>query len=118
MGEAGIGLARCDRMVRFLAALAVLLTACGGHVLMRNTVVMKISPTEANVCLHPGSFAVGDRVNVYQTKCQMGIDRTVGCHRYRVGEGTITRAINNHYAAIELATPSRLEEGFDVEVVR
>jgi hypothetical protein len=105
-------------MLRLYAALAVLVTACGGHVLMRNTVVMKISSTEANVCLHPGSFAVGDRVNVYQTRCRMGLDRTVGCHRYRVGEGTITRAINDHYAAIELAGHSRLEEGFDVEVVR
>lgn len=104
-------------MFRFYM-LAVVSLGCGGHALMRNTVVMKISPTHANVCLHPGSFAVGDRVNVYETRCQMGLDRTVGCRRYRVGEGKITRALNTHYAAIELAAPTKLEEGFDVEVVR
>ena len=85
---------------------------------MRNTVVMKVSPTEANVCLHPGTFAVGDRVHIYQTTCQMGLDHVVDCRRRRVGEGRITRAINDHYAAIGLAASSTFEEGFTVEVVR
>jgi hypothetical protein len=113
----GIALARPRGMWR-LCALATAVLACGGHTLMRNTVVMTISPTEANVCLRPGSFAVGDRVNIYQTTCQMGVTRAMDCRRHQIGAGRITRALNDHYATMELASASRLEEGFVVEVVR
>ena len=99
-----------------LIGLAILI-ACGGHTLMRDTIVMKISPTEAHVCLHPGSFAVGDRVNVYKTTCQMKLDRAVDCQRHRVGQGRITRALNDHYAAISVGADSKVEEGFTVEVL-
>ena len=101
-----------------LCTLVVGVLACGGHTLMRNTVVMTISPTEANVCLEPGTFSVGDRVNLYQTTCHMGASRAMDCRRHRIGEGRITHAINDHYATVELAAPSKLEEGFVVEVVR
>ena len=101
-----------------LSMLAVFTFACGGHSLMRNSVVMKISATEVNVCLHPGSFAVGDRIRVYQTTCSMGVARSIDCDRSQVAEGTITHALNDHYAAVQLATATRLEEGFEVELVR
>jgi hypothetical protein len=99
-----------------LAVVVALTCACGGHTLMRGTVVMKISPTEAYVCLHPGSFELGDRVRVYKTSCQMKLDRAVDCQRRRVGEGWITQALNDHYAAIGVTSQSNLEEGFTVEV--
>lgn len=100
-----------------IAAIVMLVVACSGHALMRDTVVMKISPTEAHVCLHPGTFAVGDRVNIFTMTCQMRIDRAVDCRRDVVGRGRITRVINDHYAAVEVAA-QRLEEGLGVEVLR
>jgi hypothetical protein len=114
--DLGIPLAPCEHMLQ-VCALAIVVSACSGHTLMHDTVVMKISPTEAQVCLHPGTFVVGDRVTVFKTTCQMGLDHLMACHRDNVGRGRITRVINEHYATIELTARS-LEEGFGVEVVR
>jgi hypothetical protein len=47
----------------------------------------------------------------------MKLDRAVDCQRHRVGQGRITRALNDHYAAISVAVDSNLEEGFTVEVL-
>jgi hypothetical protein len=98
-------------------ALALLSPACSRHALMRDQIVMKVSATEAHVCLRPGSFAVGDRVRVFELACVPGaVERGVECQRRPIGEGRVTRVLNEHYAAVELAVP--FEEGFGIEVIR
>ena len=97
----------------FFAATAT--TGCaGGHSMMRGSVVMKIDPTTAHVCLGNGEVAVNDKVRLYKNVCKQG-DRRPICTRETVAEGKVTEVLDDHYSVVTFAAGTTFEEGNTVE---
>ena len=86
----------------------------GGHETMRGSVVMKIDPTTAHVCLGKGEVEVSDLVHVYKNVCTPSGRRSV-CKRDLVGDGRVTELINDHYSIVTVPEGTTVEEGFTVE---
>ncbi len=95
----------------------VLLSGCA-HTMMRGTVAMKVSDTQAHVCLGNDQVKEGDKVKFLVNQCtstgasRTGIDR---CKLIQLGEGTVTQLLNEHYSVVTAAPGVKLEEGTLVE---
>ena len=50
--------------ISFVVAVGIATGCAGGHANMRGSVVMKIDPTKAHVCLGVGEVGVNDRVRL------------------------------------------------------
>lgn len=97
----------------FLVAAAT--TGCAaGHATMRGSVVMKIDPTTAHVCLGNGEVAVNDRVRLYKNICEPSGRRSV-CKKEPVAEGTVTQLLDEHYSVVSFPAGTTFEEGNTVE---
>ena len=97
----------------FFAAAAT--TGCaGGHAVMRGSVVMKIDPTTAHVCLGKGEVAVNDRVRLYRNVCTPSGRRSV-CKKEAVADGTVTELLDEHYSVVTFPAGTTFEEGNTVE---
>lgn len=88
----------------------------------RAAVVMKVGDTEAHVCMGRGEVRPGDRVALFENICQLPKQPGKGigpwCTKRKTGEGTVTRAINEHYSVIEVDPGSTFREGTIVETQR
>jgi len=99
---------------------AVLLHGCS-HGSMRGSVAMKTSPTEAHVCLGNKEAKVGDRVTAFNNFCTgKGSSRLDGggesaCEKRKLGEGTVTTLINEHYSVVKFDDGVKFDEGTFVE---
>ncbi len=84
---------------------------------------MKVSDTEAHVCLGNNEVKPGDRVSLYKNVCRGGKGSArvadggsaVGCEKVKLGEGQITRLLNEHYSVMEVAKGVNFDEGTVVE---
>lgn len=101
------------------------------HFIMRGSVVKKEGDNEAQVCLGKHEVKEGDRVLLFNTKCEplpptgaprsntfRGSQRLVGldvCEKVRVGEGTVTRLLDEHMSLIKVAPGVNFERGTIVE---
>lgn len=60
------------------------------------------SPTEIHACIGDGEFNVGDRVVFLKNKCS---NPTRGnpkkCYKVKVGEGSVTKILDEHFATIK-----------------
>lgn len=92
----------------FLAAVA--LNGCA-HGLMRGSVAMKISDQEAHVCMGDDQVKAGDKVALFKNVCRKGGE----CQKVRLGEGEVTRTLNNHYSVVKIQPGVTFEEGTIVE---
>lgn len=103
-----------------LTALTIILSGCA-HNLMRGSVAMKVSDTEAHVCLDDSEAKVGDRVTLYKNSCpnKAGYIRSGGvggtCEKVKVGQGTVTEIINQHYSVVKFDSGVPFEEGMFIE---
>jgi hypothetical protein len=103
-----------------LAALALTLTGCA-HELMRGSVAMKVSDTEAHVCMDNTEAKVGDRVTLYKNNCPSkgGGARSGlaggGCEKVKLGQGSVTEILNQHYSVVKFDSGVPFEEGTFVE---
>ena len=82
------------------------LSGCA-HSVMRGSVAMKTSESEAHVCLGKGDVSVGDRVTLFQNVCTNkgtgnrgtglgGIGATGGtCQKKEVGKGSVQEILNH-----------------------
>lgn len=105
--------------------LTITTLALGGcaHSLMRGTVAMKVSDTDAHVCLGNNEVKVGDRVTLFRNDCPSkgGGGRNGGggggglCKKIKVGEGQVTQLLNEHYSAVRFEPGVQFEEGTIVE---
>lgn len=105
----------CFRGVVFCFFL--LITACA-HTAMRGTVAMKVSDREAHVCLGNNEVKVGDRVFFFVNECKGTGGRETGdrtCQKVKIGEGRVTRLLNEHYSVVEAAPGIKFTEGTIVE---
>jgi hypothetical protein len=97
----------------FFAAAAT--TGCAtGHTVMRGSVVMKIDPTTAHVCLGNGEVAVNDRVRLYRNVCEPSGRRNV-CKKAAVADGKVTEVLDEHYSVVTFPAGTTFEEGNTIE---
>ena len=103
----------------FMSALigVMVLSGCA-HSLMRGTVAMKVSETEAHVCLGEGQVKTGDKVAFLVNQCSGGSGKTGtgrDCQLIKVGEGQVRQLLNNHYSIVKADAGVKLDEGTLVE---
>lgn len=94
-----------------------IVTGCAtGHAGMRGSVVMKINPTKAHVCLGRGEVAVNDRVRLYKNNCKTTSDgrRTI-CSKETIGDGTVTELLDDHYSVVTFPAGTPFDEGNTIE---
>lgn len=112
---------------RSFAALALsTLAACaaGGHGAMSGSVIMKVSETEAHVCLFEQDAPIGTRVQLYRHSCKSqyadpakpSSNRTpYTCEKQAVAIGTISQKMGGHYAMVTFPQGTQYQEGYTVE---
>ncbi len=102
-----------------VAILLLSLSACAAT--HRGSVAMKVSDTEAHVCLGPDEVKVGDTVAAYrndcnrvsQSKTQARVPQT--CEKKFLGNGMITQLLNEHYSLAQFPASIGFKEGDVVE---
>lgn len=97
---------------------ASIATGCAsGHATMRGSVVMKIDPTKAHVCLGAGEVAVNDHVRLYRNVCKQGGagGRATVCTKETVADGTVTELLDDHYSVVTFPPGTAFEEGNTIE---
>lgn len=95
---------------------ATMMGCAAGHATMRGSVVMKIDPTTAHVCLGNGEVAVNDRVRLYKNVCEQRADgRGKACKKMVIADGTVTQLLDEHYSVVAFPAGTTLEEGNTVE---
>lgn len=107
---------------RFFLFLVALLVFSGcTHGLMRGSVAMKVSDTEAHVCIDDSEAKVGERVSLYKNKCsnsttsgRLGLSKQ-RCEKAYLGQGTITEILNQHYSVVKFDPGVSFEEGTFIE---
>lgn len=94
------------------------------HGTMRGTVAMKISEEEAHVCMGNAEVRVGDKVSLFKNVCtspqgsaKYGISDGGECKKEKIGEGEITRSLNEHYSVIKVRPGVSFGEGTIVEKI-
>ena len=102
------------------------LSGCA-HSVMRGSVAMQTSESEAQVCLGKGDVSVGDRVTLFQNVCTnkgtgnrgsgIGSIGAIGstCEKREVGKGSVQEILNQHYSVVKFDPGVKFEEGSVVE---
>jgi len=109
-----------------LALLLIGAVGCG-HAAMRGSIVMKVSDTDAHVCMGVGEVAAGDRVRLYRNICTNPKGATAKvdllapggiCTREKVTDGEVAQVLNEHYSVVRFASGTAFREGDTVEKVK
>ena len=101
-------------MLSWMFAAAALTGCAGNHAAMRGSVVMKIDPTTAHVCLGSGEVAVNDRVRLYKNVCEAKDRRSV-CTKLTIADGMVTQLLDEHYSVVVFPAATPFEEGYTIE---
>jgi hypothetical protein len=91
-----------------------LFAAACTHQMMRGSVVMKTTDTDAHVCLGRGEVAVGDHVHLIHNDCSTG-SKPGQCRRVTVGDGTVVELFDDHYSLVRFPAGTAFGEGDTVE---
>lgn len=87
---------------------------------------MKISEDEAHVCMGNRDVKVGDKINAFINVCKNAIGKTSltsnnsvanSCVKEKIGSGTVTELINEHYSIVKFDTKFIFTEGTIVEKI-
>lgn len=101
-----------------LISLVALAGCATGHEAMRGSVVMKISDTQAHVCVFDQQAEIGTRVQLYRHMCVTKYGKKYHCDKQPVAIGTVTEQLGEHYALVTFPAGTSYEEGFTVEPIR
>lgn len=102
----------------FTSIVLGLLTVGCAHGFMRGSVAMKVNEQEAHVCLGDNEVKAGDRVNLFRNQCNKIVGKVGAndpCHKIKIGEGTVTRTLDEHYSVVKVDSGVSFEEGTVVE---
>lgn len=93
---------------------------CASHATMRGTVVMKVSATDAHVCLGDREVSVGDEVSLVRHRCDPTTKAVASerCKRSVVATGRVVELVNEHYSVVRFPAGVAFEEGDTVERAR
>jgi hypothetical protein len=105
--------------ISFIALAFATLAACAtGHEAMNGTVVMKVSETEAHVCIFGKDAPVGAQVQLFRHNCEMKGGATPNryeCTKQQVAIGKIATKMGGHYALVTFPQGTKIEDGYTVE---
>lgn len=104
-------------MVRISHALAVALTvsACApAH--SKGVVAMKISDTEAHVCVGKDEVRSGSEIEVLRNVCRR--QKPYSCTLKSIGTGRISELLNHHYSVATFPAEVPFQEGDLVRATR
>lgn len=90
----------------------LILTGCTAQH-SRGTVAMKITDTQAHVCVGNEFVHTGTSLEVLRNVCD-GPKQT--CKLTHVGQGTVTEVLNEHYSVAEFPAAIKVREGDLIEV--
>lgn len=94
-----------------------LASGCAHSSHIRGSVALKHSAQEADVCIGSNEIKEGDKVVLFRNKCTgsaaKGIQRT--CEKVKLGEGTVSHVIDEHYSTIKIEPGVSFDEGTVVE---
>ncbi len=83
---------------------------------------MKVSDEQAHVCMGEKEVKPGDQLTLFKNVCttpkealRMGGPSFAGCLKVKLGEGEVTRTLNEHYSVIRVNPGVQFEEGAIVE---
>ena len=94
------------------------LTGCA-HSTMRGSVAMKVSDSEAHVCMGEKEVNSGDKLVLFKNVCEArtfskgGSFRT--CKKVKIGVGVVERTLNEHYSLVKVEPGVEFEEGTIIE---
>jgi hypothetical protein len=99
---------------------SILFAGCAHHSTMRGTVAMKVSGDEAHVCMGDNEVKAGDKVALFKNVCkgtssgrEASGNRT--CEKKKIGDGEVTRTLNEHYSVVKVSPGVVFDEGTVVE---
>jgi hypothetical protein len=107
------------RIIQWTGLIGALALAGCAHSTMRGSVAMKVSNEEAHVCMGDKDVKAGDKVVLFKNVCvspraaQAATD--AGCRKEKLGEGEVTRLLNEHYSVVKVNPGVTFEEGTIVE---
>ena len=101
-------------MKSMFVAMALFVAAGCSHALMRGSVVMKTSDTEAHVCLGKGEVSVGDHVHLFHNDCTSG-SKPIQCQRVPVADGEVEQIFDDHYSLVRFPSGTAFAEGDTIE---
>jgi hypothetical protein len=99
-------------MKSLLIVMGMFAGACT-HSMMRGSVVMRTTDTDAHVCLGRGEVAVGDHVHLIHNDCAGS--KPTQCHRVPVADGTVLELFDDHYSLVRFPSGTTFAEGDTVE---
>ncbi len=99
-------------MKSLVLVMGLFVAACG-HQMMRGSIVMKTTDTDAHVCLGRGEVAVGDRVHLIHNECTGS--KPAQCRRVAVGDGTVVELFDDHYSLVRFPSGTAFAEGDTIE---
>jgi hypothetical protein len=111
----------------FVALAFTTVAGCAtGHKAMNGSVIMKVSETQAHVCLLDQEATVGAQVQLYRHDCKGQYDKpgtpynrtAYECKKEAVAIGTIAQKMGGHYALVTFPQGTQYEEGYTVEQIR
>ena len=98
---------------------ALTLVGCA-HELMRGSVAMKVSDSEAHVCMEDAKL--GEKVTLFKNVCtgpkggsRSGLGDSRNCEKVKLGQGIVTEILNHHYSVVKFDSGVPFEEGTFVE---
>lgn len=106
---------------KIILAIAVTLFSGCAATSPRGVVAMKISDDEAHVCIRKQEVRDGDRVAVFKNVCtkqNVGKSTTSNCELKRIGSGTVTSQLNEHYSVVRFDNGVEYSEGDVIEVTK
>ena len=107
------------KIVLFIASVSVVVAGGCAHSQMRGSVAMKATNDEVHVCMGNKEVKAGDRVAFFINNCQsVGRETTYDiCTKIKLGEGTVLRALNEHYSVVkpDSGMGAKIGEGTVVE---
>jgi hypothetical protein len=103
-----------------ITAALVSLASCAAHTSMRGSVVMKVSDTDAHVCLGDHEVNVGEPVRLYRNICtDKAQTKDAGlpahCRKEAIAKGEVTQLLNEHYSVVRFPAGTNFAEGDTVE---
>ena len=107
-------------MKRYALIFVALVGGCAAHASMRGSVVMKVSETEAHVCMGKGEVKQGALVHLYHNVCKTPPTSAVpaivdSCRREAGGDGSVEKVLNDHYSVVRFQSGTLFQEGDTVE---
>lgn len=95
------------------------IVGCAGHKVMRGNVAMKVSDSQAHICMGDDEVKAGDQIIFMNNDCNQYDNNIEGlqglCKLLTLGKGTVVKTINSHYSLVKTDGSFTFKEGTMVQ---